>query len=115
MNSRLFTIALCIGAARGLAAQHVSPVAVHHEEATVTALPSQSSLAASKGVDDGLGPLYIAVGALVGAGTATYVIFHGVHWNNDGMIIPIAPFAEIAGAGILGGILGWAIHDGKQS
>lgn len=113
MTTRLFAIVLCIGAVRALAAQDVSPVAVHRHAARMTALSSPARLAVPKTLDDGQGPLYVAVGALLGAGTAAYVIFHGAHWSDDGMVIPVMPFAEIGAAGIVGGLVGWAIHSAK--
>lgn len=113
--TRLFTIALCMGAGRVVAAQHVAPVAAHHEATSVRALSSRMSVTGPKDFDDGRGPLYVAMGALLGAGTAAYVTFHGVHWSDDGMIVPVMPFVEIGAAGVVGGLLGWMIHDAKQS
>jgi len=109
VSRRLLTVLLCIAAVRELPAQRVSPVAVRHESASPQAALSLNS-AATK-VDDGLGATYVAFGALVGAGTAALILFHGTHRNDDGMIIPIAPFLEIGAAAIVGGFIGWTIHN----
>ncbi|PYP65495.1 MAG: hypothetical protein DMD26_10845 [Gemmatimonadetes bacterium] len=99
-----------VGVATSLSAQAMFPAAV-----TRAAMPGpvEPRLVLFH-EDDAVGRApYIGLGVLIGAGSVTAYFVHVARSqkDNDGFFIPPIVFIDVAAGGVVGGLIGWAIHD----